>query len=111
MRRPDNWTAAWSPGHPAAVEKLLMANAGLLPIFHKTECVSAVQTDAQCHFQIEFMCVHVRWVGCARTAFAIVCLQVSVPFVLLSMYGSILLQQMFFPMCVLAESDQHQPAQ
>lgn len=35
MRRADNWTAARSPGHPAAVEKLLMANAGLLPVFHK----------------------------------------------------------------------------
>lgn len=59
MRRADNWIAARSPGHPAAVEKLLMANAELLPMFHKTECVSSVQTDAQCHFQIEFMCVHV----------------------------------------------------
>lgn len=35
MRRADNWTAARSPGHPAAVEKLLMANAELLPVFHK----------------------------------------------------------------------------
>lgn len=53
------WIAARSPGHPAAVEKLLMANAELVPMFHKTEYVSSVQTDAQCHFQIEFMCVRV----------------------------------------------------
>jgi len=33
MEQADNWKAACSPGHPAAVEKLLMANAGLLPVF------------------------------------------------------------------------------
>lgn len=35
IRQADNWTAARSPGHPAAVGWLLMANAGLLPVFHK----------------------------------------------------------------------------
>lgn len=110
------WIAARSPGHPAAVEKLLMANAELLPMFHKTECVSSVQTDAQCHFQIEFMCVHVWWVGWVNTCGCAHCSCVCPSASMCTLYSCLCMsvfcsKQMFFPMCVLAESDQHQPVQ
>lgn len=65
MRRADNWTAARSPGHSAAAEKLLVANAlaSVPQKKGKKQMRGAVQTDVQSHFQILFVCPHMRW-GC-----------------------------------------------
>ncbi len=98
MRRADNWTAARSPGHPAAVEKKLsMANAWLLPVFHKKLTVLVLSKQ---------MCTAYFGVS--------MCFQASVHCVWVSACECVLFQTdvFFFPnVCVLAESDQHQPVQ
>lgn len=102
MRRADNWTAARSPGHPAAVEKSFpWPMHGSCQCFtKKPDCVSAVQTDVHSIF----WCVHV--LPSERALCVSECVSVCV-------WVCFVPNRCFFfsNVCVLAESDQHQPVQ
>lgn len=55
----DNWTAARSPVTPLQQKSFSWPVHSSCQCFTNTEGASAVQTHAQCHLQIAFMCVRV----------------------------------------------------